>query len=320
MLQILKKGFIISFLTLLITTVYADPWFTGPLLAPAGHTIPNGHTNLEIYDTNVFINGSFDENGNFIRSPMFSSLRGSTILTHGYTEWLDVQLTTPYLFNNTRGVHSNRLGDTSIAGGFQLLEQKKALNRIDLRLLLKETIPTGRYDNLNPLLKGTDATGLGAYRTQIALDFQYLLPLLQTHYLRTRFIVSRNFASWVNVDGLSTFGGTVNTHGKVRVGADTSVDFAFEYTLTQNWVAVLEGNLSTGQNTRFRGIYDIDDQGNPLLDGDIGGGTFISRSLAPAIEYNFSKNVGIISGVWFAVSGRNTSRFTTYMIALNLFW
>lgn len=34
---------------LLSSTANAGPWWTGPLLAPAGHTIPKGHSNLELY-------------------------------------------------------------------------------------------------------------------------------------------------------------------------------------------------------------------------------------------------------------------------------
>ncbi|WP_115343527.1 hypothetical protein [Legionella moravica] len=320
MLHSIKKIFIILCLSIFSSLTSAAPWFTGPLLAPAGHTIPKGHTNFEIYGIDVFTNGSYNADGDLIRTPLFRSFNINPILTHGYTDWLDIQLTVPYTFNSTRGVHSNHLGDVSVAAGFQLFEQKGALNRIDTRVLLQETIPTGRYDNLNPELAGTDATGLGAYQTQLNLDLQYLLPVFKTHYLRTRFIISRIFATSVYVDGLSSFGGTPTTHGRIRIGAETDYDLAFEYTLTQNWVAVMEGYIAKGQNTRFNGILDIGNVGSPPTNVNIGNGAYIEKALAPALEYNFNANVGIIGGVWFPVSGKNTSHFMTYMLALNAFW
>nr|NGX30574.1 hypothetical protein [Candidatus Anoxychlamydiales bacterium] len=39
-------------------------------------------------------------------------------------------------------------------------------------------------------------------------------------------------------------------------------------------------------------------------------------SLAPAIEYNFSQNLSLISGAWFSVRGRNTANFATGIITL----
>jgi hypothetical protein len=313
----IKNIFIFLCLFSFHTSSFAGPWFTGPLLAPAGHVIPNGHTNLEIYGIDVFTNGFYNAEGNVIRTPLFRSFVVNPILSHGFTDWLDVQMTVPYVFNSTRGVHSNRLTDVSAAVGLQLFEQKGELNRLDARLLIQETIPTGRYDNLNPALAGTDATGLGVYQTQVGLNLQYLLPVFNTHYLRTRLILSHIFGSSVWVDGLSSYGGSANTHGMINVGGENDIDLAFEYTLTQNWVAVLEGYISKGQNTRFNGILDIGNVGSPP---NIGNSNYIEKALAPALEYNFNSNVGVIGGVWFPVSGRNTPHYLTYMLALNAFW
>ncbi len=44
-----------------------------------------------------------------------------------------------------------------------------------------------------------------------------------------------------------------------------------------------------------------------------------SFSLAPALEYNWSANIGLIGGVWFTVGGRNTSRFVSGVLAFNVY-
>ncbi|WP_058535475.1 transporter [Legionella saoudiensis] len=295
---------------------YASPWFTGPILAPAGHTVPRGHTNFELYGIDVETDGLYNGAGKFRKTPLFSSVLLNPLLTHGFTDWLDVQLSVPYAFNSTRGVHYNRVTDSSVGVGLQLTEQKKSRWLPDIRFFVQETFPTGTYDRLNPAFLGTDATGLGSYRTLIAANIQYLKEIYNSHYLRTRFMISRLFSTPVNVIGFNSFGGTSNTQGRIKPGAEDNVDIAFEYTLTQNWVAVMEGYYSEGQATRFNGILDIVNNDLAL----IGSQQYYEYGLAPALEYNFNANVGVIGGVWFPVAGKNTSHFMAYVLAINAYW
>lgn len=295
----------------------ADPWFTGPILAPAGHNVARGHTNLEVYGLDVRTNGQYDDDSKIHSIPLFQSILINPLLTHGFTDWLDIQLSIPYTFNNTQKTSYNRITDTALGAGFQLVEQRKSKWLPDLRLFIQETFPTGKFENLTPDFLGTDATGLGSYRTQVTLNIQYLKEIYDSHYLRTRLILSRLYSSPVNVHGFNSFGGNVKTDATVNQGAQDNVDLAFEYTLTQNWVAVMEGYFSEGQSTRFNGILDI------VSDGATTGtlaNNFYEYGLAPAIEYNFTSNVGVIGGVWFPVIGKNTSRFTTYVLAVNAYW
>lgn len=310
------KIFVLFLCAGLSEITYAGPWFTGPILAPAGHTVPKGHTNFELYGIDVETDGLYNGSGKFRRTPLFNSVLLNPLLTHGFTDWLDVQLSVPYAFNSTRGVHYNRVTDSSVGVGLQLVEQKKSKWLPDIRFFVQETFPTGTYDMLNPAFLGTDATGLGSYRTLIAANFQYLKEIYDSHYLRTRFMVSRLYSSSVNVTGINSFGGTANTRGRINPGAEDNVDLAFEYTLTQNWVAVMEGYYSEGQASRFNGILDI--VNNDLA--AIGSQQYVEYGLAPALEYNFNPNIGVIGGVWFPVAGKNTSHFMAYVLAVNAYW
>ncbi|MGL6030324.1 MAG: hypothetical protein ACRC0M_11180 [Legionella sp.] len=305
-------------LSQLCATVWAGPWFTGPLLAPQGHTIPNGHTNVEIYGMGAFTDGQYSAEGRRIDTPQFRSGIVNPIITHGYTDWLDVQLNIPYVFNNTQGAHYNRLADVAIALGLQVVEQKGSPKRMDVRFLLQEIFPTGKYDHLNPEAFGTDSTGLGSYQTQLGINFQHLLEVFNAHYLRTRLIFSRIYTSPVTIHGFSSYGGSASTSGSVNPGIGSSVDLAFEYTLTQNWVAVMEATYSKGQSTRFNGVLNFNNMGQE--ETIVGHNNFYKTTLAPALEYNFNGNVGLIAGVWFPVAGRSTSHFMTYVMALNMYW
>lgn len=316
MSQYVKNVFLFLCISIFTGITYADPWFTGPILAPAGHNVARGHTNFELYGLDVFTTGQYDNNSKIHRIPQFKSLVFNPLLTHGFTDWLDIQLSVPYAFNNTRGVSYHRITDTAVGAGIQLLEQKKSKWRPDVRFFVQETFPTGEYEQLNPAFLGTDATGLGSYRTLVSLNFQYLREIYDQHFLRTRLIVSRLISSTVNVHGLNSFGGSINTNGIINPGAEDNVDLAFEYTLTQNWVAVMEGYYSEGQATRFNGILDIINDNSV----NVGSKQYYEYGLAPALEYNFTSNLGLIGGVWFPVKGKNTSRFITYVLAINAYW
>lgn len=296
----------------------ASPWFTGPLLAPAGRTIPRGHTNFELYALSILNTGQFNESGQVVKIPLFKTALANPIFSHGLTDWMDVQFSTSYAFNSTLGKHYNRLTDSSAGIGLQLLEQKNSRIKPNLRLVIQEVFPTGKFEHLNPLLLGTDSTGLGSYQTQIAFNFQHLAQVYKNHYLRTRLSLSHLYTSSVKVHGLSSYGGSTETQGAIKPGEENDAVLAFEYTLTQNWVAVMEGYISKGNATRFNGILTIGNLGSPLP--NIGSGDYYEEALTPAMEYNFSQNIGLIAGVWFPLRGKNTADYTTYVVALNAFW
>ncbi|KTD23681.1 hypothetical protein E3983_06595 [Legionella israelensis] len=293
------------------------PWFTGPLLAPAGHIIPTGHTNVEIYGIHTENDGIFNRHGKLIHTPTNSSTILNPLLSHGLSDYVDIQISVPYTYNSNLGEHSNGFTDNSVILGFQLLEQKNSRWRPDLRVSLNEILPAGKYDQLNPGRNGTDAKGLGSYQTSIGFHFQHLLPVFKTHYLRTRLSLNHIYASKVKIHGLSTYGGAVNTNGRIRPGNFSSIDLAGEFTLTQHWVAVMEGFAAYRQGTQFKGFRGTTATGMPA---SIGHGTVQFISLAPAIEYNFNANYGIIAGVWFDLKGKETVKFVSPMVAFNAFW
>src|SRR5258708_21053968 len=91
----------------------ADPWFTGPLLAPAGKPIPANHFNFEPY-------------GFYTQYPSnFQNLELTPILTAGINSFMDIQTSIPIDYSWVEGAHGEGLGDYSIALGFQALKQKE---------------------------------------------------------------------------------------------------------------------------------------------------------------------------------------------------
>lgn len=296
---------------------FAGPWYTGPLLAPAGHTIPKGHTNFEMYGFFTEIQGAYNGNGQVSGTPGVRNYVANPIFSHGLTDKVDIQYGVPYNFNQNQNIHARAVGDISVTLGYQMLEQRQSKWRPDLRVTLQETLPSGNYNHLNPALRGTDATGSGSYQTALNLNFQHVLHLKGIHYYRTRLSLGYAYAADVMIDDFSTYGGNPTTRGVIRPGNQASIDLAGELSLTQRWVAVMEAYASNRQATTFTGNPGVDSNG---MLNSIGRGAAKFVSLAPAIEYNFSPNIGIIGGVWFTLDGRNTAKFSSTVIALNAYW
>ncbi|MCE3044937.1 MULTISPECIES: hypothetical protein [Legionella] len=302
---------------LLSSTANAGPWWTGPLLAPAGHTIPKGHSNLELYGFFTENDGTFDQHWKFVHTPANRSTVFNPVFSHGLTDSLDIQFSVPYAYNRNQGQAYRRVSDTGVTLGYQLLEQKDSKWIPDLRVTIGEIIPTGNFEDLDPVNNGTDATGSGSYQTAMSLNFQHLLQVFENHWLRTRLSLSYVYSGDVQVRGINSYGGTPNTFGEVDPGNQISADLAAEFNVTQNWVAVMEGFIANRTPAVFKGFPGTDSKGQLV---SVGHGTVDSVTLAPAIEYNFNANVGVIGGYWYTITGRDTSDFHSVVVALNAYW
>ena len=286
------------------------PWMTGPLLAPSGHTLAAGHTNVEPY---LFVTDSF---GTYTRkwarhnTPTTITVNPTAVITQGLSRHFDFQAAIPYVYNHKSGQSSAFFADISTTLGYQLLEQNKANWMPDLRLTLQETFPTGEYNDLNPAKKGTDATGAGSYQTSFGANFQKTWQF-NSRYLRSRLSFIYTIPSSIKLTGVDAYGGSAATNGTLTYGNKFVTDLGFEYTLTNNWVPALDIVYEvSGNKNSFSGTPGTSTPSKP-------GGDQVA--LAPAMEYNFSQNLGIIAGVWFTVAGKNTADFVSGVFALNYY-
>lgn len=315
---------------------YAEPWFTGPLLAYTGQTVPRGQINGNLSVSNTQITGVYSNSWQSQPLPTANRAQISPQFAYGLTDHMDLQLDGSYYINQFERANYEHISDTSIMLGYQALTQAKSNLWPDLRITFQETLPTGLYDKFGIANNGTEASGMGSYQESIGLNFQYLTHIHDTHYLNSFLNVTYTHAGTVAIKGLSSYGGTPLTRGRIDPGDSISTDLAGELTLTQNWVAVMEANVIFQQGTKFKGTV-----GNlPLNEAhvtrlrhkqfptrhnrggapNLNGGSLSEISLAPAMEYNFSVNYGVIMGVWFTVAGRNTPAFVTPMFQFNGFW
>jgi len=293
-----------------------SPWFTGPLLAGSGATIPKGHTNYEPYLFYTDSFGYFNNTGNKVTSLDSHTLSPTMIISHGLSRSVDVQASIPFDSNSRGGESDSHFGDIGLVLGYQLMRQHPGSLKPDARVFIEQSFPTGEYENLNPMKNGTDSTGAGAYQTTVGVNFQRLWHVSQDHFLRGRLTFGFNLPTTVHVTGFNSYGGAASTDGEVRVGNGFSTDLSFEYTLTQHWVPAIDFLYTHHKRSTFNGNVGVTASGLPATIALAQTNEF---SIAPAIEYNFTSKFGIIVGGWFAFAGQNSSDFDAAVFALNYY-
>jgi hypothetical protein len=289
------------------------PWFTGPLFASSSFTVPPGHLNFEPYIFATANTGHYGHNWESTKTPTYWNTYFQPAFQTGVTKWIDFEIEPTLFYNYTNGAGKWVFGDMPILLDFQLYKQ--GVNATDwimgLKFSLRETIPLGKYQNLNPKKKLTDIGGQGSWQTAFALVWGNLFYLGgQVHFLAWRTEIQYNLPAPVHVKNLNAYGGGKGTDGTVYPPQNFMIDTAIEINLSRNWVFAMDFIGSWSGKTRFKGKTVVPMTAPPSA----------QFSLAPAIEYNWSTNLGIILGPWFTIAGRNTVQFASGVFAVNYFY
>ncbi len=287
------------------------PWFTGPLFAPSGHTIPQGQWNFEPYIYFTALTGSYDKNWHPHSTPHFYITNLQLYTQVGLTPWLDFQITPQFFYNEKQGAHSFCFGDMPIGFDIQIYEDSPEYWYPAIKMSLTTTIPFGKYQHFNPKKNGTEASGTGSWLPTASIVFSHQFNPFPDHFFVPRIAFAYTVPYCVYIKGYNVYGGGKGTRGKVYPGNNFSIDFGFEYNFTQKWVLATDVIYNQSNKTRFSGK-----PGNPEFHGSPSSEQF---SLAPALEYNWSANIGLIGGVWFSVAGRNAKQLVSGILALNIY-
>ncbi len=292
------------------------PWFTGPLIAPSGYTAKPGHYNIEPYIYFYVYNGRYNQDWKTVSAPNFYYTLLQVQYKMGLAERFDFQIYPQAVYARFQGSSYCNISDWPLGFGFQLLKADVVEYLPAVKLTLRATLPLGKYQHLSADKKGTDDLGTGSWQPGFSLVFAKLFHTARKHYLDVRFASHYRFGIPVHVKGLNNYGGAPNTRGTVHVGDSFILDAAFQYNLTQRWAVACDLYYAHKNTNHFSGKTGTTAAGLPAVNTAPSSEQF---SLAPAIEYNWSKNLGLIGGVWFTFAGRNSNRFTSGVIALNIY-
>ncbi|MES2256782.1 MAG: transporter [Pseudomonadota bacterium] len=275
-----------------------DAWWTGPMLANSAHTMPKGNMLIESY--------LYDA----ISGPA-NSVNSLTYLLYGVTDRLTLGLVPTAGYNSVRGGSDSsgvQLGDTQLRGQYAITSLDAARGVPDLAIALIQTMPTGKYDRLGT--RPSDGFGGGAYSTALALYSQMVFWMPNGRLLRTRLDLSQGISSRASVTDVSVYGTSAGFRGHARPGNNFSADAAFEYSLTRSWVLALDVIYNHNNNSVTRGTQG----GQSVV---LNSGTSDSLGFAPAVEFSWTPNIGVLAGVRIIPKGHHTPASVTPAVAIN---
>jgi len=292
-----------------------DAWWTGPIVAPSAATLSRGHFLIEPYIYDVIVQGLYDSDGVRRSATHANGVRSHTYILYGLADRVSVGLTPMAGYNMVSGGPSSSgvgLGDVTLQVRYRLTQFHEGSSVPMTSLGVQETFPTGKYDRLGN--RPSDGIGSGAYTTTLGFYSQRYFWLPNGRILRMRFDLSEALSNTVKVEDVSVYGTGAGFRGKARPGRSFFFDAASEYSLTRNWVLALDVTYRHNGNTPVIGYSILD----PMHNLEMNSGPRDAFGLAPAIEYNWSRNLGVIFGTYVIAAGRNTSATITPVVAINL--
>jgi hypothetical protein len=288
------------------TQSMSEAWWTGPMLANSAETLPPGHFLFEPY--------LYD-----IRAPGSDSFGSRTYILYGLVDRFSIGMIPTFGYNRMSDGRSSSgigFGDLTLQAQYRLTEFHQGGWIPTTAIQLQETLPTGKYDQLGD--RAADGLGEGAYTTTLAINSQMYFWLPNGRILRTRFDVSESVSGDADVQGVSVYGTGAGFHGHVKPGNSFFADASLEYSVTERWVLAVDFTYSHNRNTHMSGEELIDPGNEPYPQNiTLNSGPSEAFGVAPAIEYNWTPNIGVLLGTRVIFGGHNTVGTVTPAIAIN---
>ena len=312
----MKKYFLVFTATLSLlsgeTVAPPSPWLTGPIIAPAGTAITYGHFEIEPYSYFTATTGSYDQNWQTVSADHnFFSINPQLFLYFGLTPWMDINISPQFFYNSTNNQSSTNFGDLIVALDFQLLNQGYTPYFPGIKFTLRESFPTGSYQNLDPSKLLTDQSGAGTYATNLNLVLYDVYHLGGFHFLSTTYSISYTVTTPVTVNGFHTYGGGYGTSGTVKPGGIFQAIASFELSLSRNWALNIDNVYTHVNKTKFSGEPGTTDSGLVAYNKEPSSEQI---TFCPGIEYNWNSHIGITAGCWFTAWGRNSPLFRSAVL------
>jgi hypothetical protein len=284
-----------------------EPWYTGPLLTPSARVIPVGHLNLEPYLFHNVSTGSYDKNWEAHSTPTFNQVIFQIHAKTGIFKNFDITISPQSIYSYSQGRHASSFGDLPIGIAYQLYEGKPEDWLTYVKIGITEIFPTGKYDHLNEDLLFSDVGGQGRYLTNIHLTVSKLVNLHNHRYFSWRCNLTATIPSTASIRGKSIYGGGEETRGAIQSRISCLFLAGAEYTFTKEISLACDFQVFYSPKGHFKGFTVI-----PVRDPES-----VVFGLAPAIEYNWNSNIGVIIGCWFSFAGKNANRFVNGVAAFN---
>lgn len=309
---ILRQLFFYLFLFIIPQHVLADepedfvPLYAGTQLAFYSTNVAPGYLSVQPFIFGFQKQGFYAKNWSLDRQKKIDGLSMTLVLETGIIDDLDISLILNGEYTHYANTHSWLYSDTEVYLGWQILRDKKGKWVPDLRFLLGENFPTGKFRQLNPRKGGSDISGLGTYQTIFLLVVSKVLYFFPKHPFDFNLNIFYFLPTRTKVTGINLYGGAPTTRGTVLPGGLFIVNLGLEYSVNRAWALGMDIHYVHQNKSSF--------SGNP---GKLKDGSFASMglpsseqiSLAPCIEYSWDENLSVAAGPWFTIAGRNSQQF-----------
>lgn len=284
------------------------PWFTGTLLAPSAYTLPKGYFYTEPLVVSTDIRGSFDAHWHKKKSPDIWRINPQLPLFYGVTSILEVGIAPQFYHTHRKGASDTVFGDLQAEIALHVFDDKPKEWLPAVKIAVGQLFPTGKYQKLNPKKLGTDLGGIGSYATKIEIDFSKLVAVDSRHHLNTHLSLFYAHYFDTHVQSFNAYGGDPETKGKVSPGDVYGAILGMEYTLAKYVNLACDFVYQSKEANRFHGRTIL----------PVGAPASKSISFAPALEFAFKPNMGLIGGVVFTGFGKNIPNTVSYVASFNI--
>lgn len=306
----IKPGFSVSIIQHAEEQGPVSPWFTGPLLAPAASVTPSDHFNVQPYYFHTTVSGKYGSDWHCQSIDKIYTNVFQVVAQLPVAPKVGFAISPQIIWNTTHGHTSFGFGDLPMILAFQLIPASQQTWKPALKLGLGVIAPVGKFDNLDPNRYNTDGIGLGSWFPNVSLVSSSTIQLGQSiHFLSIRIATAYIIGTSAHVKKNNTYGGDLTTDGWVYPGNIFKLDISLECNLSQNWAVAMDTLYIHNNKTRFSGKTKASMR---IPSGE-------NFSIAPALEYNFNKNIGLIGGAWITLGGRNAAQFTSGVISINVY-
>jgi hypothetical protein len=286
-------------------------WFTGSLEAPSPALPKAGMLAVEPYVVYTSNTGAYGDGWrHYAVANDVDSVQSLTVLKYALTDRLTIEALPSFAHAWNGQASATGLGDLPTEFEYRFNDENNRTGAPSVTAELGLSFPSGQYQRLSSALAGL---GSGAYTLKEGLLFQSLFDTADHHPVRLRFYGALFEALHdVALTDISVYGTSAGFRGHVAPASSGELGVGAGYALDERWVLAFDlvGNHAAASDPR-----GTDATGAVV---HVSGSASSSVALAPAVEYNWSGNIGVIAGAEFSAGGRNTASYVAPQIALSM--
>jgi len=290
-----------------------NQWFTGSLEASSPALSKAGALAIEPYVIYQVNTGAYDNHGNHgAVAHDIDQLQTVIVVKYGLTDRLSIQALPSFdhVSNDQGSSGGIGAGDLPLEFEYRFKDENGRTGSPSITGSLGINLPTGDYQHLSNQLNGI---GSGAYSAKQGVVVESLFDTKGGHPMRIRLFASAyEPLATTSIKDASVYGTEPGFRGRAKPGVSGQIGLAVGYAIDQRWVLAID--VVQNYAARYR-LTGVDPTGVAISTHGLNRST---TALAPAVEYNWSANAGLIAGVEVSVAGRNSSSYVAPQIALAL--